>query len=98
LPQTIAHSIASLPTDLQGIFWANIGLIGGSVKFPGFRDRLQQDLRALAPVEYEIGVYESKKSNHRDIQIRTCFRELGALPVAGHHTGGVQRRRHKRLS
>lgn len=37
---TIAHSISLLPTDLQGMFWANIGLIGGNTKFSGFRDRL----------------------------------------------------------
>ena len=37
---TIAHSIALLPEDLQGMFWANIGLIGGNAKFPGFARRL----------------------------------------------------------
>ncbi|KAF8583586.1 Actin/actin-like protein [Ramaria rubella] len=60
LPQTLAQSISSLPSELQGMFWANIGLIGGNVKFPGFSHRLRQELRALAPVEYEVGVYESK--------------------------------------
>ncbi len=40
LPATVAHSISLLPEDLQGMFWANISLIGGSTKFPFFRDRL----------------------------------------------------------
>ena len=40
LPATIAHSISLLPSDLQGMFWANIGLIGGNAKFQGFRERL----------------------------------------------------------
>jgi len=40
LPATIAHSISLLSSDLQGMFWANIGLIGGNAKFQGFRERL----------------------------------------------------------
>ena len=40
LAGAIALSIASLPEDFQGLFWANIGLIGGNTKFPGFRSRL----------------------------------------------------------
>ena len=36
----MAASIALLPEDLQGMFWANIGLIGGNTAMPGFRDRL----------------------------------------------------------
>ena len=35
LASAIAQSIALLPEDLQGMFWANIGLIGGTTKFPG---------------------------------------------------------------
>ena len=40
LSSTIAHSISLLPEELQGMFWANIGLVGGSTKFSGFRARL----------------------------------------------------------
>ena len=40
LAKTIAYSISLLPEDLRGMFWAHIGLVGGSTKFPGFRDRL----------------------------------------------------------
>lgn len=40
LPETIANCISLLPADIQGMFWGNIGLIGGSTKFPGFRERL----------------------------------------------------------
>jgi len=85
IPATIAHSISLLPSDLQGMFWANIGLIGGSTKFQGFRDRLSvsysrpghngrlrifahyypthrlSELQTLAPVDYEVGIYECEK-------------------------------------
>ncbi len=40
LGEAIAQSISLLPEDLHGMFWANIGLIGGSTKFPGFSARL----------------------------------------------------------
>lgn len=40
LASTIAYSISLLPNDLQGMFWANIGLIGGNTKIPGLRERL----------------------------------------------------------
>jgi len=40
LADAIALSISLLPHDLRGMFWANIGLIGGNTKFPGFRTRL----------------------------------------------------------
>ncbi|KZV90002.1 actin-like protein ARP6 [Exidia glandulosa HHB12029] len=59
LAETIAHSIASLPPDLQGMFWANIGLLGGSTAFRGFKQRLMTELRALAPAEHEVCLYKA---------------------------------------
>ncbi|GJJ13484.1 hypothetical protein Clacol_007738 [Clathrus columnatus] len=61
LHHTIADSIASLPEDIQGMFWANIGLIGGNMCFPNFENRLRQELRALAPIEYDVGLYPSQE-------------------------------------
>jgi actin-related protein 6 len=40
LATTVAASISLLPDDFRGMFWANIGLIGGSTNFPGFYERL----------------------------------------------------------
>ncbi|KAJ6476898.1 actin-related protein Arp6 [Mycena sanguinolenta] len=59
LPQTIATSISLLPNDLQGMFWANIGLIGGNTKIPGFRRRLLSELESLAPVGWEVILHQS---------------------------------------
>ncbi|CAL1712194.1 unnamed protein product [Somion occarium] len=61
LATTIAHSISLLPEDLQGMFWANIGLIGGSSKFPGFRERLLSELRTLAPVDCGVDIFQSQE-------------------------------------
>ncbi|KAI9443407.1 actin family [Lactarius indigo] len=60
LGEAIVQSISLLPEDLQGMFWANIGLIGGSTKFPGFSARLMSELRPCAPADCEIKIYESK--------------------------------------
>jgi actin-related protein 6 len=60
LGEAIVQSITLLPEDLQGMFWANIGLIGGSTKFPGFSTRLLSELRPCAPADCEIKIYESK--------------------------------------
>ncbi|OBZ68644.1 Actin-like protein ARP6 [Grifola frondosa] len=59
IAETVAACISLLPEDLQGMFWANIGLIGGSTKFPGFRERLMSELRSLAPVDCEVAIYSS---------------------------------------
>jgi actin-related protein len=40
LPSTIDHSINSLPEDLRGFAWGNIGLVGGNMLFDGFEQRL----------------------------------------------------------
>ncbi|XP_006462962.1 hypothetical protein AGABI2DRAFT_72217 [Agaricus bisporus var. bisporus H97] len=61
LAATIAHSISLLPEDIQGMFWANIGLIGGSSKFPGFRIRLLDELQPLAPAGSEVVIYSSEE-------------------------------------
>ncbi|KDQ62817.1 hypothetical protein JAAARDRAFT_122230 [Jaapia argillacea MUCL 33604] len=73
LPATIAHSISLLPEDIQGLFWANIGLIGGSTKFPGFRERLAAELRSLAPVDCEVAIYQSQEP------ITECYRSALAF-------------------
>lgn len=33
-------SISSLPSEVQGLFWTNIGLFGGNVRFPNLPVRL----------------------------------------------------------
>lgn len=40
LAESIAHSIASLPEEVRGMFWANIVCVGGNAGFDGFGQRL----------------------------------------------------------
>ncbi|KAI0819238.1 actin-like protein Arp6 [Trametes gibbosa] len=57
---TVAASISHLPQDLQGLFWANIALIGGNTALPGLRERLTSELRSLAPIDCGVAVYASE--------------------------------------
>ena len=50
LAQAIAHSISLLPEELHGMFWGNIGLIGGNARFPGFVPRLYVKTPDLASI------------------------------------------------
>lgn len=34
LAGTVAASISAVPEEIQGMFWANIGLVGGTAKDP----------------------------------------------------------------
>ncbi|KAF8907385.1 hypothetical protein CPB85DRAFT_1311636 [Mucidula mucida] len=58
LPGAVAASIALLPEDLRGLFWANVRVFGGNTKFPGFSERLLSELRSLAPTSDEVCIYD----------------------------------------
>ncbi|KDQ15131.1 hypothetical protein BOTBODRAFT_131733 [Botryobasidium botryosum FD-172 SS1] len=73
LAETIANSISSLQEDLQGMFWGNIGLIGGNVLFPGFEHRLLAELQPLAPAGYEVSLYKEQNPVTQAYQAARIF-------------------------
>ncbi|KAL8276167.1 hypothetical protein RQP46_011425 [Phenoliferia psychrophenolica] len=101
LPETIAHSIASLPTEVQGLFWANISCIGGNAAFPGFVGRLTTELRALAPTEYAVHVSASPSPTLSAVQAAPAALEQSApiqaafLTRAEYQEGGLNASRRK---
>jgi actin-related protein 6 len=40
LGECVADAIESLPAEVRGLFWSNIGLVGGNTIIPGFDERL----------------------------------------------------------
>lgn len=56
IPEAIVDSIQSLPEEMQPHFYQNIVLTGGNTLFPGFRERLEADLRSLAPAHFPVSV------------------------------------------
>ncbi|WWC59496.1 actin-like protein ARP6 [Kwoniella dejecticola CBS 10117] len=59
LPETIARVISCMPEELRGMYWAHIGIFGGLGNIDALGERLERDLQALCPVDYEIGIYEA---------------------------------------
>ena len=56
LADATADAIAALPQDIQGLFWGNVLCVGGNARMPGFGQRLERELRALAPNDYPVAV------------------------------------------
>ncbi|EIW74652.1 actin-related protein Arp6 [Coniophora puteana RWD-64-598 SS2] len=77
---TVASSIKLLPEDIQGMFWSNIGLIGGNTKFPGFYERLMSELRSLAPVDFDVRVHRCEEPITE--AYHSALRFVGETPFA----------------
>ncbi|KAF9943143.1 Actin- protein 6 [Mortierella alpina] len=49
IPEAIVDAISSCDEEIQGMLYANVVLVGGNAKLPGFRKRVAHDLRQLVP-------------------------------------------------
>ncbi|TSK28083.1 Actin-related protein 6 [Bagarius yarrelli] len=58
IPEAIITSISKMPEEMQPHFFKNIVLTGGNTLFPGFRDRVYKEVRALAPTEFDVSVIQ----------------------------------------
>lgn len=56
--EAVVEAVSSCEPAAQPWLYRNIVLTGGSVKFPGFRERLESEVRSLAPGEMEVKVQE----------------------------------------
>ncbi|CAJ0631561.1 11716_t:CDS:10 [Entrophospora sp. SA101] len=56
IPEAIVASINSISPDTQGLFYENVLLVGGNSLFSGYKERIEKDLRVLAPSDYEIKI------------------------------------------
>jgi len=61
IPEAIIDSIKSCNEEMWPHFLSNIVLTGGNAKFPGFKDRIQKEVRSLAPAEYAVNVHLPQK-------------------------------------
>jgi actin-related protein 6 len=61
LADCIIDAISSVQRDLQPLLYSNILLAGGSTLFPGFRERLEMELRPLVPDEFEVRIFTSQR-------------------------------------
>jgi actin-related protein 6 len=56
IAQMVMQSLQSIPKSLWGPMLANIVVVGGSAKIPGFIERLEQEIRQYIPMEYPCRV------------------------------------------
>ena len=56
LAQCVMQSLSVLPPALQACMLSNILLVGGTARLPGLVERLQSEVRSLAPVEFVVRV------------------------------------------
>ncbi len=60
LAESIVQSIEALDPIYRAAMYQNIILTGGNVKIPYFRERLEAELRTIAPINYKIRIYVPK--------------------------------------
>ncbi|XP_060932599.1 actin-related protein 6 [Limanda limanda] len=58
IPEAVVHSIQALPEEMQPHFYQNIVLTGGNTLFPGYRQRLEAELRSLVPAHLPVCVLQ----------------------------------------
>jgi len=58
IPEAVVESVSSCEEGAQPWLYRNIVLTGGCAMFPGFRDRLEREVRKLAPGDMEVVVRE----------------------------------------
>lgn len=56
IPEAVLHSISACPPETHPHLFSNILLTGGSAFFPGYRDRIEKEVRSLAPDHYDVNV------------------------------------------
>lgn len=56
IPEAIVDSIQAMPEEMQPHFYQNIVLTGGNTLFPGFKERMEAELRSLAPAHLPVSI------------------------------------------
>lgn len=55
--EAIVESITACPPTVRAAMYHNVLLVGGNAKIPGFRARVELELRKLAPTNYVVRVH-----------------------------------------
>lgn len=56
IPEAVMDALKSCPAETIEHLLKNIVICGGSALFPGMTERLQKEIRALAPAIYKVSV------------------------------------------
>ena len=55
--ELVMEAAQGVHPDLQQLLYSNILLVGGTTRCPGFKERLEAELRSLVPDHFDIGVH-----------------------------------------
>ncbi|KAK0414289.1 hypothetical protein QR680_007251 [Steinernema hermaphroditum] len=69
----IWHTLQQLPEKYHGRILKNIILVGGTTKFPGFKKKLETDLRSMVPAIYNV---EVRQPENPDTHIWQCAKRV----------------------
>ncbi|XP_059613013.1 actin-related protein 6 [Phlebotomus argentipes] len=61
IPEAVLDAVSACPPETAEHLLSNIVVCGGSAQFPGMGARLQREIRALAPEEYNVCVRIAEK-------------------------------------
>ncbi|KAL1975734.1 hypothetical protein VTN31DRAFT_4126 [Thermomyces dupontii] len=85
IPEIILQSLSVLPTGLHPAFLANVMVVGGTTLIPGFVERLETELRQMAPAECVVRVRQPAdpiRSTWRGaVRLATNREELRAVSI-----------------
>ena len=57
ISEALLSVIQGFPETMQPHFCKNIILMGGNAKMPGFRERLEKDIRQNTSIFYDVNVF-----------------------------------------
>ncbi len=57
IPEAIECAVNRCPEEARRWLYANIVIIGGCAKTPNMKERVERDVRALAPAHYDVNVH-----------------------------------------
>lgn len=57
LAEGIVRAVSACHSDLHPLLYSSIVLTGGTTKLPGFKERLELELRPMVPAEYDLNVH-----------------------------------------
>eukprot|EP00160_Parvularia_atlantis_P005150 Unigene14396_Nuclearia_a/m.43433 Unigene14396_Nuclearia_a/g.43433 ORF Unigene14396_Nuclearia_a/g.43433 Unigene14396_Nuclearia_a/m.43433 type:complete len:214 (-) Unigene14396_Nuclearia_a:43-684(-) len=61
LCEAIVEAIEASPDMMRGLLYGNIVLVGGGANLPGIVERIQRDVRSMAPADYAVCVSVSER-------------------------------------
>ena len=61
ISEAIAHVISNFPLEIQYHLYRNILLTGGSCSLPNFKERVEKDVRTMAPSECDVRISLASK-------------------------------------